>query len=228
MQAKRKKHLAVILTVALMATVFVFLVYLNQRPYAHIETHTLGEIQAEAITQTIAQKLRLDPEALCVRPSGKISFDVDANGKFIRPLQLDIQGIEGENLQTGTLLLRGQGLYLYRNQTEKLAKAEISSPLFTQDIPLDTFLSALNVFPIAQAALQAGGEESLFYSVEWVYDAEPSDASPILLWKDHQLQVEKNVSITNRETQCFFIVTPHTGRIRKEQAHVQVIVDLGV
>ena len=122
MEAKRKKRYAVIGTIVLMTAAFAFLVYLNQRPYAHIETHTLAEIQAEAITQAIAQKLRLEPEALCVRPSGKISFDVDANGKLIRPLQFDIQAIEGETLQTGTLLLRGQGLYLYRNQKEKLAK----------------------------------------------------------------------------------------------------------
>ncbi len=226
MEAKRKKRYAVIGTIVLMTAAFAFLVYLNQRPYAHIETHTLAEIQAEAITQAIAQKLRLEPEALCVRPSGKISFDVDANGKLIRPLQFDIQAIEGETLQTGTLLLRGQGLYLYRNQKEKLAKEDASSPTFTQDIPLSIFLSALHAFPIAQAASLAGVEKPIFYSVEWVYDAAPSDAMPTLLWENGQIQVIENAAITNPETQCLFIVTPHTGHISRGQTHVQVIVAL--
>ena len=118
---KRSKR-TIILTVVMMAAVFLFLVYLNQRPYAHIEVHSLSDLNAQQIVQTAASKMRLEPENLRVTPSGKVTFDIDEAGKLVRPLQFDLHGISGENVQTATLLLRKPGLYLYRNQTEKLPK----------------------------------------------------------------------------------------------------------
>lgn len=229
-EAKKKKrnHRAVILTVAVMTAVFLFLVYLNQRPYAHIETQSLADIQAEEIVQTIASKMRLEPEALRVTPAGKIAFDIDETGKLVRPLQVDLQGINGENLQTGTLLLRGQGLYLYRNQTEKLLQNYGSLPAFTQDIDLNTFLSALKALPVAQAARQTGVEKALFYSVEWVYDASLSDTQATLVWKNGETRlIEGAFEITNRETQCIFTVVPHTAHVSDLQNQVQIVMDMG-
>lgn len=224
---KKRNRRTIVLTVVIMTAVFLFLVYLNQRPYARIETQTLADIQAEEIVQTIASKMRLEPDALRVAPSGKVTFDVDENGKLIRPPQFDIQGIEAENLQTGTLLLRGQGLYLYRNQTEKLPRNHQSLPAFTQDIGLNTFLSALKALPLAQAARQSSAEKALFYTVEWVYDATASDTLPTLIWKNGETRMlEGAVEITDRETQCLFTVMPHTARISDFQNQIQILMDL--
>ena len=64
---KRSKR-TIILTVVMMAAVFLFLVYLNQRPYAHIEVHSLSDLNAQQIVQTAASKMRLEPENLRVTP----------------------------------------------------------------------------------------------------------------------------------------------------------------
>lgn len=226
-QKKKRNKRSVILTIVIMTAVFLFLVYLNQRPYAPIETHTLPGLQADGITQTIAQKLRLEPKTIRVTPSGKITFDADENGKLVRPLQFDIQGIDGANLQTGTLLLRGQGLYLYRNQTEKLPKEYAALPQFTQAFDLSTFLSALKNLPVKEAAVLTGAEKALFYTVEWVYDAEASNTLATLVWKGGQAQAQENgFALTDREKQCLFTVTPHTGHVSDFQSRVQIVMDM--
>ena len=104
---KRSKR-TIILTVVMMPP-FSILVYLNQRPYAHIEVHSLSDLNAQQIVQTAASKMRLEPENLRVTPSGKVTFDIDEAGKLVRPLQFDLHGISGENVQTATLLLRKPG-----------------------------------------------------------------------------------------------------------------------
>lgn len=161
---KRSKR-TIILTVVIMAAVFLFLVYLNQRPYAHVEVQALSDLNAQQIVQKAASKMRLEPEELRVTPSGKVTFDVDETGKLVRPLQFDLHGVSGENVQTATLLFRKPGLYLYRNQTEKLPKNYTELPEYTQDFDLTTFLSALHALPITQAAKLTGGETVL--STQW-------------------------------------------------------------
>ena len=188
-----------------MAAVFLFLVYLNQRPYAHIEVHSLSDLNAQQIVQTAASKMRLEPENLRVTPSGKVTFDIDEAGKLVRPLQFDLHGISGENVQTATLLLRKPGLYLYRNQTEKLPKNDAELPVYAQDFDLSTFLSALYALPVTQAAKLTGAETVLFYTVEWVYDAPH--------WKRLRRSSGKMAKrsnskapfvITDRKRQCLF------------------------
>ncbi|MBS5873735.1 MAG: hypothetical protein KIC46_06410 [Clostridiales bacterium] len=225
---KRKNKRIVILTVVMMTAVFLFLVYLNQRPYAHIEVQSLSDLHAEQIVQTACSKMRLKPEDLRVTPSGKVTFDVDENGKLIRPLQFDLHGISGENVQTGTLLLRKPGLYLYRNQTEKLPKNYENLPEYAQDFDLSTFLAALHDLPVTQAAQQIDAEKVLFYTVEWVYDTAPSDTLTTLVWKNGQVQQQEHtVAITDREKQCLFTVMPHTGHISDYQDRVQIVMEMG-
>ncbi len=225
---KRKNKRIVILTVVMMTAVFLFLVYLNQRPYAHIEVQSLSDLHAEQIVQTASSKMRLKPENLRITPSGKVTFDVDENGKLVRPLQFDLHGISGENVQTGTLLFRKPGLYLYRNQTEKLPKYYENLPEYAQDFDLSTFLSALHDLPVTQAAQQIDAEKVLFYTVEWVYDTAPSDTLTTLVWKGGQVHPQDGAcSIADREKQCLFTVTPHTGHVSDFQNRVQIVMEMG-
>ncbi len=224
---KRSKR-TIILTVVMMAAVFLFLVYLNQRPYAHIEVHSLSDLNAQQIVQTAASKMRLEPENLRVTPSGKVTFDIDEAGKLVRPLQFDLHGISGENVQTATLLLRKPGLYLYRNQTEKLPKNDAELPVYAQDFDLSTFLSALYALPVTQAAKLTGAETVLFYTVEWIYDAPPLETLATLVWKNGQTQQQQGpFEITDRKRQCLFTITPHTGHVSDFQNRVQIVMDMG-
>ena len=224
---KRSKR-TIILTVVIMAAVFLFLVYLNQRPYAHVEVQALSDLNAQQIVQKAASKMRLEPEELRVTPSGKVTFDVDETGKLVRPLQFDLHGVSGENVQTATLLFRKPGLYLYRNHTEKLPKNYTELPEYAQDFDLTTFLSALHALPITQAAKLTGAETVLFYTVEWVYDAPPLETLATLVWKNGQVRQQQGAfERTDREQQCLFTITPHTGHVSDFQNRVQVVMDMG-
>jgi len=172
--------------------------------------------------------MRLEPENLRVTPSGKVTFDIDEAGKLVRPLQFDLHGISGENVQTATLLLRKPGLYLYRNQTEKLPKNDAELPVYAQDFDLSTFLSALYALPVTQAAKLTGAETVLFYTVEWVYDAPPLETLATLVWKNGQTQQQQGpFEITDRKRQCLFTITPHTGHVSDFQNRVQIVMDMG-
>lgn len=127
---KRSKR-TIILTVVMMAAVFLFwFTSINGLTPISRCTRSLTSMPSRLCRQR--PQVRLEPENLRVTPSGKVTFDIDEAGKLVRPLQFDLHGISGENVQTATLLLVSRGYISTAIKRKSCRRNDAELPVYAQ------------------------------------------------------------------------------------------------